>query len=315
MSLQPVEIAKTRIQLSHAGDSSTLTTLVDIVRSDGVPGLFRGVGAKSFETGAKNFVYFYIYDVINTSAKKVVPITTVVKLVLGYLAGVGTTCTTMPLEVLSTKVQAETKAGAGALITARGIIEKEGLSGLFKGFWYNIILCVNPAIQNTCFDRMKDVILKAMAAAGNKRPALTLLQAFVLGAIAKAIATIITYPLVRLKTILQAGHEKDVQPAAKPPVVGDQLSELGRVASTSEMLGEMAVRRDKQSKQHPNLAELYRGLGSALMKSVLQAALLYMTKDQVEDTVRMSFRLTSKALFGKDGRLKLGVISGRPLPS
>jgi len=318
--LQPVEVAKTRIQLSHSGDVSTLGTITDIARSDGVPGLFRGTAAKCFETGSKNFVYFYIYDAINAIAKQQGPLTTFIKLVLGYVAGVGATVLTMPLEVLATKVQAETGDGLGTLGMVQRILEKEGALALFKGFWYNILLCINPAIQNTCFDKMKDWLLKVKArTAGKGGPSLTPFQAFALGAFAKAVATMVTYPLVRLKTIIQAGKEKDVQTSSSSRRTSNSKApELIQSSSTSEMLSHMAVRKDKlPSLQSPiaKVIELYRGVGSALVKSVLQAALLYMTKDQVADFVRVLFKLTSRAFFRKDGRIKLGAMSGRPLAS
>mmetsp|Transcript_90728 Transcript_90728/g.228170 ORF Transcript_90728/g.228170 Transcript_90728/m.228170 type:complete len:349 (-) Transcript_90728:171-1217(-) len=319
--LMPLEIAKTRIQLSHGGDLSTLGTMSNIVMDEGVQGLFRGAFAKCFETGSKNFVYFYIYDAINAIAKRHIELTTGVKLVLGYVAGVGNTIATMPLEVMATKVQAETKNGDGLLALVARVLEKEGIVGLFKGFWYNIMLCVNPAIQNTCFDRLKDWILmfKARAAAASSpAPTLTPLQAFALGAFAKAVATLATYPLVRLKTILQAGQEVKMLPAVKQDASEACVSKLRREGSTSEMLGSLSIREDRPTaSQGPlqRIAELYRGIGSALLKSVLQAAFLYMTKDQVADFVRSLFKLSAKAFFRKDGRLKLGVISGRPLAS
>ena len=54
-----------------------------------------------------------------------------------------------------------------------------------RGFFFNVLLCVNPAIQNTCFDKLKDYIIKTM-----KNPTLSPVQAFTLGAVAKAIATV-----------------------------------------------------------------------------------------------------------------------------
>eukprot|EP00445_Apocalathium_hangoei_P005675 CAMPEP_0203863562 /NCGR_PEP_ID=MMETSP0359-20131031/14240_1 /ASSEMBLY_ACC=CAM_ASM_000338 /TAXON_ID=268821 /ORGANISM="Scrippsiella Hangoei, Strain SHTV-5" /LENGTH=338 /DNA_ID=CAMNT_0050781131 /DNA_START=78 /DNA_END=1094 /DNA_ORIENTATION=- len=309
--LMPLEVAKTRIQLSHGGDLSTFGTLAGILADEGCAGLFKGCPAKCFETGSKNFVYFYIYDVINAVAKRQVKLTTGVKLLLGYLAGVGNTIATMPLEVMATKVQAE-KGNDGVFVLVKRVLDKEGVGGLFKGFWYNIMLCVNPAIQNTCFDKVKDWIMKAQVKNGVKSPALSAFQAFLLGAFAKAIATIITYPLVRLKTILQAGQElarKVSESSVGPPF---------QRTSSKEMLLALAEREDKlPAAQGPlqKVAELYRGIGSALMKSVLQAAFLYMTRDQVAGFVRTFFKLSAKAFFRKDGTVKLGVFSGRPLAS
>jgi len=313
--LQPIEVAKTRIQLSSSGDASTLGTLRQIAASDGLLGLFEGWAAKCTETGSKNFLYFYIYDWLNAATKQRIPITTTVKLILGYVAGVGNTLTTMPLEVISTKAQLPSSKGLGTLALIQKIVSTEGLSTLYTGLGYNIVLCVNPAIQNTTFDRCKEAILRSLARQyPNAVATLTPSQAFMLGAFAKAVATFITFPLVRLKTILQAGKVPQLPgKEGKKPA----NAELTKTSSRS-MMTAMSIREDRNPEQlsvRERIAEVYRGLGAALLKSTLQAALLYMMKDQIESTVARAFRLTAKVFFRRTGQLKLGSFSGRPLAS
>jgi hypothetical protein len=241
---------------------------------------------------------------------------------LGYIAGVGTTISTMPLEVLATRLQSAEANGQSAMQVVRCLLAKEGIAGLFRGFWFNILLCINPAIQNTCFDYMKAVVLRLKRAADSgKRPVLTATQAFLLGAVAKAIATGFTYPLVRVKTLIQcaATSEKsarepvsDVHPAA----AADSLARPGRQGATSPTARPPACRsRCSPQMLLARLAELYQGISSALWKSVLQAALLYMTKDQVERVVSRFFWICAKTMTRLDGTLKLGAFSGRPLPA
>mmetsp|Transcript_39014 Transcript_39014/g.90429 ORF Transcript_39014/g.90429 Transcript_39014/m.90429 type:complete len:334 (+) Transcript_39014:34-1035(+) len=303
--LMPLEVVKTRIQISQSGPPSAMDTAQHILHREGLGGLFCGVSTKCAETGSKNFIYFYIYDALNVLAKRRTRLTAAAKLVLGFAAGVGCSVLTMPLEVLATRLQAG-GSSAGEVLSA--ILAADGLAGLFKGFWFNIALCINPAIQNTCFDKLKAALLRLKRR--EKRPALTPLQAFMLGALAKAVATVVTFPLVRLKTMLQAGK----QPAL--PTEGGRA--LEHSASTPEMLRALSFRAEKEPvEQTPlqRLAQLYRGLGSALWKSVLQAALLYMTKNQVEGVVIKVFKITARTFFRRDGRLKLGAWSGRPLAS
>lgn len=307
--LMPLEVAKTKIQISQTGDASTLRTIQEIAANDGPLGLFAGVTPKSIETGLKNFVYFYLYDFINAIAKSRVRLTTPVKLLLGYVAGVGTTLTTMPLELLATRVQAD---GRETFVVLREILAKEGMSGLFKGLIPNIILCINPAIQNTCFDNLKLQLLRIKSQANpNRPPSMTSLQGFVLGVIAKALASTITHPLVRYKTMIQAGKK----PTAPPDAIDN------RDANSSDMirsLSKMSLKVDKRQKEQSLLQrfmQLYRGLGSTLLKSSLQAGLLYMTKDQVSAIIIRLFKISAKLLRRRDGQLKLGAFSGRPLPS
>jgi adenine nucleotide transporter 17 len=310
IGLMPLELAKTQIQISQSGNASMLGTIHRIAVNDGVLALYRGVTAKSVETGLKNFIYFYLYDFINTIAKRHMRLTTPAKLALGYIAGVGTTLTTMPLELLATRVQAE---GRGTLEVLTDILQKDGVPGLFKGLWFNIVLCINPAIQNTVFDGLKDRLLKMKTvAAPGGAASMTSLEGFMLGVLAKAVASTITHPLVRLKTMLQAGKQPQAPKDAKLQG-GDAKSQ-----KLTRNLSAMSFKVDKKAAVQSVLVrfmELYRGLWTSLLKGSLQAGLLYMTKDQISALIGRVFVLSTKMLRRRDGKLKLGVFSGRPLPS
>mmetsp|Transcript_18269 Transcript_18269/g.42756 ORF Transcript_18269/g.42756 Transcript_18269/m.42756 type:complete len:356 (-) Transcript_18269:335-1402(-) len=303
--LQPLEVAKTRIAIGQSQSSSALPTLAAIYDEEGLNGVFRGVAAKCTETGTKNFVYFYLYDFLNTFMKNRSLLTGRMKLALGYIAGAGNAISTMPLEVIATRLQTETGT-VTFFVLLRKILSEEGIRGLFKGFWSNIMLCVNPAIQNACFDWMKAVTLKAKRAS-NQKPVLTPFQAFLFGALAKAVATFFTFPLVRLKTILQAGKQlKDVNGKEEESSNGSS-KENGSGCPLATAMDPKALLR--------MVMGMYRGLGSMLAKSVAQAAILYMVKDQVEQIVVRLFKLTAKMLRRKGGGLKIGGFSGRPLAS
>mmetsp|Transcript_9596 Transcript_9596/g.16593 ORF Transcript_9596/g.16593 Transcript_9596/m.16593 type:complete len:347 (+) Transcript_9596:82-1122(+) len=318
-ALQPVEVAKTRIQISTGGDDSTWATIRKIAAQDGVLGLWLGATGKCTENGAKNFAYFYIYDGMNAIVKRHMALTTLVKLVLGYVAGVGNTLINMPLEVISTKMQLDDAKGIGTLGMLHRIVQNEGVGTLYTGLGYNIALCINPAIQNTILDKLKEAILGAMKRRNpGVAPALTAFQAFTLGAFAKAVATVVTYPLVRLKTNLQAGKVPTIE---RQPSLRKVTSKLGHGMERSgsvEMIRAMSFREDKEVEKASlwqRFVELYRGVGSALLKSTLQSALLYMVKDQVEFSVERIFRLSAEGFYRKTGQLKLGGFSGRPLAS
>jgi len=317
-ALQPVEVAKTRIQISTGGDDSTWQTIRKIAAQDGVLGLWLGAGGKCTENGAKNFAYFYIYDGMNAIVKRHMALSTAVKLVLGYVAGVGNTLINMPLEVISTKMQLDDAKGLGTLGMLRRIVQKEGFGTLYTGLGYNIALCINPAIQNTILDKLKEALLASMKRRNPEVvPALTAFQAFTLGAFAKAVATVVTYPLVRLKTNLQAGQVPTIE---RQPSLRKVTSKVGKMerSGSMEMIRALSFREDKEPAKASlwqRFVELYRGVGSALLKSTLQSALLYMVKDQVEFSVERIFRLSAEVFYRKSGELKLGGFSGRPLAS
>ncbi|CAK0908904.1 unnamed protein product [Prorocentrum cordatum] len=121
------------------------------------------------------------------------------------------------------------------------------------------ILCANPAIQNTLFDRLKGTILvrrDARSAPGSRRAALSAVEASALGALAKAFALFLCYPLVRLKVLRQAAQRKEPKHGSDSPSEG---------ALTP--------------RQYAGL--LYRGLGAALSKNIVSAALMYSLKEKI----------------------------------
>merc|ERR1719150_556139 len=113
--------------------------------------------------------------------------------------------TILPIEVLSTQLQ----LGDNLFTALRRMSTGDGFAGLFKGYWLNLILCANPAIVNTCFDKVKDAVLRRRAShavVGKQLTSLKPLESFVLGACSKALALCLCYPLVRLKVNIQAGR-------------------------------------------------------------------------------------------------------------
>lgn len=120
--------------------------------------------------------------------------------------------------------------------------------GLYRSLWASLLLTCNPALQFTAFEQARRRVLAP-------RPGgqLSAAEAFVLGALSKALATGLTYPLIRAKVLLQAAR-----PGAPASLAGTAAGVVG-----AEGLG-----------------GLYRGLGVQLAKTVAVAALQLMVKEQ-----------------------------------
>lgn len=69
------------------------------------------------------------------------------------------------------------------------VVDDHGVSGLWKGLRASLVLCVNPAITYGCFEKLKRMLL---ARRNNGLNSLTPLDAFILGAISKTLATVVT---------------------------------------------------------------------------------------------------------------------------
>jgi len=273
----PISVILTRIQVTQ---KPALTIARDIAAKDGLLGFYRGLNSKNIEASTKNFVFFYLYDWILSIAKqRGIRISTVWNLTLGYIAGCFCAIFTLPLEVISTKIQAQ--SSGGMLSVVRETLATSGFRGLFSGLWFNILLSINPSIQNTCFDKTKAAVL-AQKSKGNAavQVALSPGEAFFLGAIAKALATLVTYPLVRLKTKLQVANGED---------------------------------KEERASVFQRFARLYSGLGASLLKTVLTAAMMYAAKDELARLTESVLRTTLQR--GRGHRYKLRAIGGRSLAS
>jgi adenine nucleotide transporter 17 len=88
------------------------------------------------------------------------------------------------------------------------IVREEGVTGLWLGIKPGLVLTVNPAITYGVFERVKSVLLlaqeKAASAAVPSSGKLTPGMNFLVGALSKTLATVVTYPYIMAKVRIQA---------------------------------------------------------------------------------------------------------------
>jgi hypothetical protein len=165
-------------------------------------------------------------------------------LLCGYLAEACHLPLTIPLEVVTTRMQKD-ESGQSVTSIVNGLLVS---GGLWRGWRSYVFLCCQPAIQFVLFEKLK----------GNGG-SLSAQQAFLLGAIARAVAIFLTFPFTRARTILQTSKDKDEDKAPK--------GVLGLLVSL--------VKQD-------GFFSLYRGLGPELVRGVLSSAIMLMIKERVQ---------------------------------
>lgn len=129
------------------------------------------------------------------------------------------------------------------------IANTEGLSALWAGVGPSLILVINPAIQFTVYEALKRNIDAKSAGAF-----------FVMGACAKAFATIVTYPIQLAQTRKRHGNNGDISSAA--------------------LLLSILKRKGPKA--------LFQGLDVKLLQTVSTAALMLMAYEKI---VRFVFML------------------------
>ena len=145
---------------------------------------------------------------------------------VGAFAGIINNACTIPFDVVATNHQVsgldrknkETgEADTSIITTAKEVWKKGGFGAFWGGMAPSCMLVINPAINFAAFDRLKILYNKSFKSGGGSKrltgveaAAMSLgpLEAFFLGAASKAIATSITFPLIRAKVLMMQADNK-----------------------------------------------------------------------------------------------------------
>jgi len=165
------------------------------------------------------------------------------------------------------KKEQETVIKPSALSAAREIFDKDGLKGFWRGIGPALVLVINPVIQYTTFERLVGMVLTLRSADGTSptgqrapttRSALTDWDFFFLGAVSKLVATGSTYPIIVVKSRLQAATHKY----------------------------KSVVKAILHIMQDEGMSGLYAGLLPKLLQSVLTAAFMFVAQRRIYESVK-----------------------------
>ena len=281
--LSPVDIAKTRMQTGSSKDG-VVATIRHLVEVDGVAGLFTGLHLKGVEVVLRNFLYFYAYEYLKATMYRLgFKPSALGHTACGVVAGVANLTVTMPIDTLNVRIQSGDHGSPAA--AARNLLA-EGVEGMWRGFGVSSVLTLNPALTFALFDSLK---ARTLVLLGGDAASLSAAQAFVLGSVAKTVATLLTYPLMRAKSVLQAAP---AIPAAadgadgKPHANGNGS---GGKAAQAPALAPAARRRQRQGilrvlldiVEQEGVGGLYAGCAAQIFTAVTKSGILLTTKEQL----------------------------------
>lgn len=264
----PLDTAKSRLQVDEKRKSnSTPIILAEIAKEEGLLSLYRGWFPVISSLCCSNFVYFYTFNTL----KKLAPSRPGMSrpgrdLLIGVVSGIVNVLTTTPMWVVNTRLKLQgvkfrnedlhQTQYRGIFDAFSQIIANEGVGTLWNGTLPSLILVLNPAVQFMFYEAMK-----RKAGRGGRK--ISSAEIFLIGAIAKAIATTATYPLQTVQAILRFGQYK-----------GDGKG--GVIGSLSNVLSLLMDR----IKRHGALG-LYKGLEAKLLQTVLTAALMFVVYEKI----------------------------------
>ena len=160
--------------------------------------------------------------------------------------------------------------------------EENGLAGFWRGVVPSLIMVSNPALQYAFYESASDAFRRRRAktqrgVAGSSPSgtlgALTAWEVFVAASLAKMGATVLTYPVLLVKTRLQAsgsrgGKKPKTTFAREAPSYDGAFDALRRIA------------------REEGLAAFYRGMGTKMTQTVFAAALMFVTKEEIAKAAR-----------------------------
>jgi len=275
----PLLSISTRAAVDKNESRSISQAVVDIIKREGVAGLYSGLSSSLLGIAVTNGVYYYFYErsrgIILAVRNGGKGLTTLESILTGVIAGSATTIISNPIWVIQTsqavRVVNDPSADSsqkvkklGFIQTIRTILANGGIEAFWRGIGPALVLVANPVLQYTVFEQLKNFLVgrrtAKMKAAGSFTSAVAVLtdwDFFVLGALSKLVATASTYPYIVVKSRLQVGQSK----------------------YKSSLDGLVTIAREE------GVGGLYKGMGSKLVQSVLTAAILFAAQKRIYDEI------------------------------
>lgn len=245
-------------------------------REGGFAPFWAGVVTSACQSATEKALYFFAYTFLKNGYVGITGDTNIgalSNLVLGCFAEWAHLPVTLPIDCVTTAIQTDDQ-NRGAFVLLGNILSQKGVGGFYKGIEAYTVLCLKPAIQYTVYEQVKRVVLAARRVENGARngsggagsgtgggDSLTAPEAFFLGMFARVVATMLTYPYLRAKVMLQSTYGNAKVKPTIPRMIADQLKAGG-------------------------VWGLYQGIGPELTRGVFSAALMMMVKERIGVAVR-----------------------------
>lgn len=274
----PLDIIRTYMQVNeNLKGKSTLQVAQAMIEEEGVGSMYKGIGPVLISLAASNFIYFYTNNMLKVVIKSYTgqkSVTTGQNLLIASVAGCVNVLTTCPLWVVSARLKTQKdKKSSGSLATKpyKGFIDglyrvanEEGIGSLWNGCAASLVLVSNPTIQFVCYDWVKKIAEKRVRDQGRK--SLSSFEFFALGAIAKAVATVATYPVQVAQSKLRNSN-KNLK------ADDEKTSGIRRYKNTLDCLIKIF--------HEDGFFGWYKGLNVKLLQTVLMAAFHFLCYESI----------------------------------
>jgi adenine nucleotide transporter 17 len=244
--------------------------------------LYRGVTPIVATIAISNFIFFYVNELMKrlmvspntsrTSSQQRLRL-----LIASCMAGVVNVLLTNPLWVTNLRIVAGDTFSESLLVELYNAVKNHGLAHLWKGTSTSILLVSNPVIQFFVYEQLRNRRVASRRLGDN----LTALEAFWTGAVAKTIATIMTYPLQLTQAVLRMQGQIDGVIAAEstpPNDHGRTIIAAPRYLGTWDCIVKLYRRGGVEG--------IFTGMRAKMLQTVLTASFTFLTYEQILGAVQ-----------------------------
>ncbi|BAT83235.1 Carnitine/acylcarnitine translocase-like protein [Vigna angularis] len=228
VALYPISVVKTRLQVAtkDAVERSVFSVVKGLLKTDGVPGLYRGFGTVITGAIPARIIFLSTLETTKVAAFRMLePFrlsettqAAIANGVAGMTSSIFAQSVFVPIDVVSQKLMVQGYSGhaqySGGLDVARKVLRSDGIRGLYRGFGLSVMTySPSSAVWWASYGSSQRVIWRFLGHDTKYDEHTPSLQKIMLvqamgGIIAGASSSCITTPLDTIKTRLQVmGHE------------------------------------------------------------------------------------------------------------
>lgn len=279
--------------------------------------LYRGATPIVATLATSNFIFFYALQFTrkllllshhrrrnhhhhHRNAKSSSGLTVSESLLASSLAGIINVLLTNPLWVANLRIIYKSGSSSNnnnkkenLFTMIRDIVHEDGFLKLWSGTTASLLLVCNPVLQHFAYEQIKHWILlsssstyptkKSLSSSSSLRP----MEAFIIGALAKAFATVLTYPLQLAQTLIRLQQERNFNHATISNNEDNNNND-----NNNNMVYKGTMHCLIQLYKNGGWTALFHGMDAKLVQTVLTAALTFCTYEQILSIVEHGYYLS-----------------------
>ncbi|MGK3733824.1 MAG: adenine nucleotide transporter 17 [Bacillariaceae sp.] len=217
------------------------------------------------------------------------------------LAGIGNVLCTNPLWVTNMAIVSGTTKTQNLLYELIRFWNTHGASHLWKGTNASMMLVSNPIIQFVCYEQLKrKIITSKMNRQTGKKSLATLgaAEAFVIAAAAKAIATVLTYPLQLTQTLLRLGSNNNISNSNddddEDNCVDEEQHHKHQQQRRQQYKGTVDCLIQLYKSNDAGITAWFTGMRAKLLQTVLTAAFTFLTYEQILGVIHRAWMMRKR---------------------